>query len=475
MIFVNLVVVLLYALLALISRKHFSKYKEKTGKKGLVSAIFWGMGKSVYQLIYKHISMDRIKSRLRKIQVVSKDSLDTLAEEYVVKNAATILIVMLISSLVSLVTCIVGHQTEDCTSNIIEREDYFGDVTKQDIYLTVDGQTSVYELEVQPTEYTEQEFFDQAQEVNAWLSTAILGNNISAECITDDLHLPDRDKTNCFEIQWQSQNPDLITSYGKIEWDLLTEDVVVVMVATVSYLDYSVEFEYPVYIRLYSSEEEKRLSSVQALIKSLELDNRTNSFFVLPDKSQDVEISLGHNKDNPALKWVLLGGILCVVIVIMQRYQLEESIKKRDKELNAMYSGFVSRICVLLGTGLTLRGCMDQIAYELRGPSTLKQELLYMVHELKMGKDETATYTAFASRIGIPIYARLMNHITQNLRVGTQNLIHVLDEEVGISLEMRNEYMKKRGEEVSTKLLFPMMVLLLVVMFIVMFPAMHNF
>ena len=68
-----------------------------------------------------------------------------------------------------------------------------------------------------------------------------------------------------------------------------------------------------------------------------------------------------------------------------------------------------------------------------------------------------------------------MNHIHQNLRVGTQNLIHVLEEEVGISLEMRNEYMKKRGEEVSTKLLFPMMVLLLVVMFIVMLPAIQNF
>ena len=68
-----------------------------------------------------------------------------------------------------------------------------------------------------------------------------------------------------------------------------------------------------------------------------------------------------------------------------------------------------------------------------------------------------------------------MNHIHQNLRVGTQNLIHVLEEEVGISLDMRNEYMKKRGEEVSTKLLFPMMVLLLVVMFIVMLPAIQNF
>ena len=163
------------------------------------------------------------------------------------------------------------------------------------------------------------------------------------------------------------------------------------------------------------------------------------------------------------------------MVVVLQRYQLEQSVKKRDNELNVMYSGFVSRICMLLGTGLTLRGAMERIAYEMNGHSTLKQELLYMVHEQKMGRDEAATYESFATRIGLPIYARLMNHINQNLRVGTQNLIHVLEEEVGISLEMRNEYMKKRGEEVSTKLLFPMMVLLLVVMFIVMLPAIQNF
>lgn len=475
MILFNLVVLLLYAFLAIISRKHYSKYKDKTAKGGFVSTLFLAMGKSVYQFVYKYIPMERVKSRLRKIQVVSKDTLDDLAEEYVVKNAAAGLGVMLICSMISMVTCVIDNRVEEQASNIIEREDYSGDVTKHDIYLTVDGQTSIYELEVQPKEYTEQEFLQQAQEVNRWLSTEILGNNLSSECITEDLILPEKDKTNCFTIQWHSQNPDVVTSYGKVEWDLLTEDVVVVMIATVSYLEYSVDFEYPLYVRRYLSEEDKRLSMVQNLLKQLEMDNRTSSFFVIPDQNQDVEISLGVHKKKQALKWIFFGGLICAVIVVLQRYQLEESIKKRDKELNVLYSGFVSRICMLLGTGLTLRGCMEQIAYEMRGLSTLKQELLYMVHELKMGRDETTSYTAFAARIGLPIYARLMNHITQNLRVGTQNLILVLEEEVDISLEMRNEYMKKRGEEVSTKLLFPMMVLLLVVMFVVMFPAMHNF
>ena len=307
------------------------------------------------------------------------------------------------------------------------------------------------------------------------MSTEILGNNSSADCITEDLNLPEKDKTNCFDIMWKSDNPELVTSYGKVERDLLTEDVVVVMSATITYLDYSVDYDYPLYIRAYLSEEDKKLSMVQTVLKEIEGRDRTQSQIVLPSENQNVKITLPANKQKASYKWIFLGALLGVVVVVLQRYQLEQSVKKRDNELNVMYSGFVSRICMLLGTGLTLRGAMERIAYEMNGHSTLKQELLYMVHEQKMGRDEAATYESFATRIGLPIYARLMNHINQNLRVGTQNLIHVLEEEVGISLEMRNEYMKKRGEEVSTKLLFPMMVLLLVVMFIIMLPAIQNF
>ena len=475
MFLVNCVILLIYLMLAIISRKHFSKYKDKQVKGGFVAVVFLSMGKTIYRIVNKYISMDRIKNRLRKIQVVSKETLQNLAEEYVVKNAATALFVMFICSAISLSVCILYDMRAEDASNIIEREDYSGDAIKHDIYLTVDGQTSVYELEVMPTEYTEQQFLQEAQNVNEWLSTEILGNNSSADCITEDLNLPEKDKTNCFDIMWKSDNPELVTSYGKVEWDLLTEDVVVVMSATITYLDYSVDYDYPLYIRAYLSEEDKKLSMVQTVLKEIEGRDRTQSQIVLPSENQNVKITLPANKQKASYKWIFLGALLGVVVVVLQRYQLEQSVKKRDNELNVMYSGFVSRICMLLGTGLTLRGAMEWIAYEMNGHSTLKQELLYMVHEQKMGRDEAATYESFATRIGLPIYARLMNHINQNLRVGTQNLIHVLEEEVGISLEMRNEYMKKRGEEVSTKLLFPMMVLLLVVMFIIMLPAIQNF
>ena len=269
MFFVNCVILLIYLMLAIISRKHFSKYKDKQVKGGFVAVVFLSMGKTIYRIVNKYISMDRIKNRLRKIQVVSKETLQNLAEEYVVKNAATALFVMFICSAISLSVCILYDMRAEDASNIIEREDYSGDAIKHDIYLTVDGQTSVYELEVMPTEYTEQQFLQEAQNVNEWLSTEILGNNSSADCITEDLNLPEKDKTNCFDIMWKSDNPELVTSYGKVEWDLLTEDVVVVMSATITYLDYSVDYDYPLYIRAYLSEEDKKLSMVQTVLKEI--------------------------------------------------------------------------------------------------------------------------------------------------------------------------------------------------------------
>lgn len=472
LIFINLIVILLYGLLALLSRKHYSKYKKRYKKGRSIKVIFDAMGYTIFHKFQEVFPLERIKHRIRKVQVVSKDTLDELAEDYIVKNAATCLLVLFVSVLGSLLVSVAWYKKADETSNIVEREGYTGDTRKQEIYLTVDGETSVYELEVMPLEYTEQEFLQEARDVRDWLETAILNGNSDLSSVTTDLLLPEWDSNNRFHISWQSQHPEIITSYGKVEWDLLKEDVEVMLLAEISYLDYSTVFEYPITLR--GRFDDDKSFEVFQLIQEIEAQNRTQEAFVLPGETKGVSITTKQGKKNSAMLWLGVGVVVCFVVLICERVRLEEQINERNKQLTMQYSNFVSRISMLLGTGLTLRGCMEQLALELDNQSTLKSELTYMVQEIKTGKSETDAYDAFATRIGMPMYARLMNQLVQNLRVGTHNLIRILEEEIDVSLEIRREFMKKRGEEVSTKLLFPMMVLLLVVMIIVILPALQN-
>ena len=65
--------------------------------------------------------------------------------------------------------------------------------------------------------------------------------------------------------------------------------------------------------------------------------------------------------------------------------------------------------------------------------------------------------------------------VVQNLSMGTKDLFTALEQEEHAALEHRKERAKQLGETASTKLLFPMLLLLVTVMLILLVPAVLSF
>jgi flagellar motor component MotA len=65
--------------------------------------------------------------------------------------------------------------------------------------------------------------------------------------------------------------------------------------------------------------------------------------------------------------------------------------------------------------------------------------------------------------------------IVQNLKKGSRELVNLLELEAIDAFEERKNQAKKYGEEAGTKMLFPMVGMLVVVMGIIMFPALVSF
>ena len=61
------------------------------------------------------------------------------------------------------------------------------------------------------------------------------------------------------------------------------------------------------------------------------------------------------------------------------------------------------------------------------------------------------------------------------MKKGTKDLILMLELECIEAFEERKNLARKYGEEAGTKLIFPMIVMLAVVMVIIMYPAMVSF
>jgi hypothetical protein len=68
-----------------------------------------------------------------------------------------------------------------------------------------------------------------------------------------------------------------------------------------------------------------------------------------------------------------------------------------------------------------------------------------------------------------------MTLLEQNVTKGSKGMVSLLEQEERNAMNERINLAKKRGEEAGTKLLGPMILLLLIVMLMIMIPAFLSF
>lgn len=147
------------------------------------------------------------------------------------------------------------------------------------------------------------------------------------------------------------------------------------------------------------------------------------------------------------------------------------------------YPDVVSKLAILLSAGMTLQGAWKKIAllYEKRRKNstfpkkTVYEEMLVACHEMESGMGEERVYVRFGERCKEAGYRKLANILSQNLRKGTKDIVKLLEQEAEQSFEKRKQEAKRYGEEAGTKLLFPMMLMLGMIMVILIIPAIISF
>ena len=94
---------------------------------------------------------------------------------------------------------------------------------------------------------------------------------------------------------------------------------------------------------------------------------------------------------------------------------------------------------------------------------------------MEKGISELEAYEHLGSRTDAVKYKTLATLLTQNLRKGSRELVNLLEQEAADAFEERKKQARILGEEAGTKLLFPMILMLGVVMAILMVPAFVQF
>lgn len=144
------------------------------------------------------------------------------------------------------------------------------------------------------------------------------------------------------------------------------------------------------------------------------------------------------------------------------------------------YPGLIMKFTLLVQAGMTARKAFQKIAGDYRKRKNKKEryayeEILVVCYEMDSGVSEAEAYRRFGERCGQVKYKTFATLLIQNLQKGSRHLEDMLERESVEAWEERKRKARVLGEAAATKLLGPMVLMLLVVMAVIMIPACLTF
>ena len=228
-------------------------------------------------------------------------------------------------------------------------------------------------------------------------------------------------------------------------------------------------------------------SKQQKVLEKFRKERRKTTLFIIGTGVLMAGMMYIHQYGNEALKEEpdsLVMLILFVVAAVLayegKGRELHQRVEKRNDLLQKAYPEIVSKLALLTGAGMTLRGAFMKLASDYRRKRAEKfccvyEEIMYMCNEMETGVAEAEAYINWGKRCRIREYNRLSMLLVQNLKKGSYRLTESLREEASLAFAARKEEARRAGEIAGTKLLLPMGLMLMIVMVIILVPAFSMF
>lgn len=340
------------------------------------------------------------------------------------------------------------------------------------------GKDSVnFVVPVFPQILTAEETAALAEEFLENVEALILNDNEDLRHIRSDLNMEEGYEGFPFEVEWESSREEALDCGGRV--GEVDEPVSVSLRVSLRYEDFckTKELEAVVLPPCLTPEEQEYLEMQECLLAGEE-GSRREKEWILPGEWKGSTLNWSFEvKDYSMWIWAATPVVALLIYLSFDR-DLKKALKKKQKDLSREYPGLVHKLALYVGAGMTIRGAFQKIGgdYEQKVKKGMKtkpgcEEILYTCRELQAGIAEGAAYEHFGKRTGLREYIKLAALLGQNLKRGSGTLLDRLREEAEKSSEESLLRARKLGEEAGTKLLFPMVLMLLIVMVMIMIPA----
>lgn len=174
---------------------------------------------------------------------------------------------------------------------------------------------------------------------------------------------------------------------------------------------------------------------------------------------------------------ILLGPVAAVATYFLADSIQEEQFKKRTKEIKYDFPEFLTKLVLLLNAGLPLEKAWENILEDTKGDklnSALICEMSKTYKDIKNSNNRTESLNKLSRRCKVQEISKFTSIVLQNMNKGSGDMVFMLKQLSDECWVERKLAAKQKGEEASSKLLFPMMMMLITVLAIVLLPAMMQ-
>ena len=396
-------------------------------------------------------------------------------------------LILMISGGLGVLVCLNDEKSTLSQTGGIQRPEPGSDTLEEDYILSVEDLSirEPYRVTVENRHLTKRELEELFTDAVKELECIFLGENESLDHITKNVILADSVVDGRVDVSWSFDNYEAVNLSGELQEEALSEDGRLVQVtATLEYEDVQAEHRFS--IMIYPPEKTVQEQFYELLTRQLETQNSgSDAVFVLPKKLAGHVLVWTRQSQKKHYTVLLIGLCAMAGVAVGRKEDIRKAREKRNAQLLAEYPQMLSQMALLLGAGMTVNRAWERIvvSYENRTAGVagdlqeipVYEEMRITYHQIKDGVGERLAYEQFGERLQLQVYRRLATLLVQNLRKGTAGLSRLLEKEMKDAFEAQENFAKKRGEELQTKLLIPMMLMLGLVIVIIMIPAIASF
>ncbi len=430
--------------------------------------------------------MSRVQIEKDFAQLYIGQNQKLLVESYYRKKKKTMLLFIAVAAGLLLVLIFQALQKRRLEEGRLIERNAYGQGSRE-VKLEVELEEGGWQpvtITLEERQYSQEEIeksFDEAEKI---LPDIILGENTSVDEIRDDLYLPSELEGCPLHLSWKSSNPDLLDSRGKLHEKKLSEQNELIMLTVkMEYGEWQREHSF--YVRIMEKKKITELSVLEKLsdnIQRTEAAKREVQVLELPVELENNNLRWRYPLDKSIFIFFALIPILLFIIWQEQDKEIHKKAEERKKLLQSGYPEFVTKLILFLEAGMTVKGAFFRITEDYQRKrekgkenNYLYEELQYICQRMKNGMSEKDAYEMLGIRCELPLYRKLSTLLIQNLQKGAAGMLDTLRQEGWKANEERKNQVKRKGEEAGTKLLFPMMVMLGIVMLLIIVPACFSF